>query len=319
MENFEVHENGNLEYLESSKKVGEFYFDYINSLAGYGNFDESLLDSMPEESRETLKLIINNSRKYFEAGRVLKEHFNMGAKEFLVQAFGEDDILEDESKYNLQELSEGVYCVFIDIDVLKKLYKTEFFPQAMVAKVKEGIPFIIMPVSSMKNSSDSDFFEVRKKENLPHETNHIIWHFLKLEGSSVVESTEDNDDINKNFLMFKEELICQLSSNGMLHSYSYLSRMNDKQRNEFKEQKPKIFDYIYEIMDILNGCLRLISKSIERAGLRKDILILPVLKSKSFDELHRNLLEIKVIIDSQPSIKTVDEKKSEAPPGWGFA
>jgi hypothetical protein len=71
-------------------------------------------------------------------------------------------------------------------------------------------------------------------------------------------------------------------------------------------------------MDILNGCLRLISKSIERAGLRKDILISQVLKSKSFDELHRNLLEIKVIIDSQPTVETVYAKNFDAPSGWNM-
>jgi hypothetical protein len=227
MEYFEPRENVDVEYLESSKKVGEFYFNYINSLAGYKDFDEGLLDSLPVESREIFKIIIDNSRKFFEAGKVLKEHFNMGAKEFLVQVFGKDEVMEDESKYNLQELSDGVYCVFVDIDFLKKLYETEFFPQAMAVKVKGGISFIIMPKLPIKKQADSDFFDARKKENLPHETNHIIWHFLKLEGSSVVESTGDNDDINKNFLMFKEELMCQLCSNGILHSYSYLSRMND--------------------------------------------------------------------------------------------
>lgn len=286
------------DYFELSKKIGNLYSSYIDELTGRGMTDMSIMESIPVKERERLQNIIATTKEYQEQQELLVSVKEMGAKEILEQAFKEKkELLEDQNKYRLERLSKGIFAIFIDYNLFNELYQKERKTpsQAVAAFLGDGVSFIIIPEGRFTGRNQEIFLE----ENIPHETNHIVWRNLRRK--EIIKPTEGDLQMENAFGMFQEELVSRIVGESLLGGYTHLpSRADEQAFEKFKKENPekteqiltesvKAKDLLYEIKYLLSD-----------AGLRNKTIFGIVLDSRNFTELNKNLERVRRILKERP-------------------
>ncbi len=152
----------------------------------------------------------------------------------------------------------------------------------MAVKVPDGVPFVMI-----RRYDDKDLNIKNLNENIPHETNHILWSFLKKDG--IISSDEADPEMNNAFSMYQNELAAKLVSDGSLFSYSHLEIIPAQMRGELEKSNPEIVKAITTKTGELNDMLEEISRRSKAAGANTDGLLLPLIRSKNFDQLQTEL------------------------------
>lgn len=298
------------EYFEASKEMGRFYSDLLQRLGG-GEKDIDVSEFLNENIKTKAELIESSINNHRELNESLVETKEMGARDILEQAFPREsyaDLLSDTSRYRLERLSNGIFAVFMDARL-----HTKFRPgaRAVAITVRQGVPFILMP-----EYKDKEVMEREMEENLPHEIHHLAWYFLQKD--EVIKSQERDVDLKKAFLMYQNELVARLSSEGFLSAYTHLPMMDPESQLEFKKQNPEKEKQIRELQIHLNDTLKEINQDLKEVEIEKIDLILPVMEATNFVQLEKNINKIKDFIKNQP--RTKQAKKPELRDdagGWG--
>lgn len=302
--------NKEAKYLEASKKVGEYYINLVGAFTGKGEPTSLNIDDIDHPIKTKIRTIGQRAKDGFEQQHLRAQLNNLDARKLLeqVRAFSTPEIsaqLNDISKYRSKELSPGMFAVYIEPQLYSSMRAGS---SALAVKFKpgEGVSFIILP-----DYGDSKFNKIHLEENLPHETHHILWNFSK--GEAVL-SDESNKDIADAFIMYQDEVMARLSSNGHLSGYTHLQMLDPETRQKFAEEYPDIVKTITETMVAMNELLQEIDDVRKQTNIDKKDLILAVMDATNFGQLKQNLLQMKSIIEKQPKTKTIPESSSS----WDF-
>ncbi len=292
-----------LEYLENSKKVGNYYVSLINNFIGKGESETAEITGLDDSIKLKLSEIAQRAKSGFEQQHILAQTQNTDARKLLEQVPSFSEKLADTSKYRLEELSPGLFAVHIE----PKLYgELKGGAQGVAVKVREGISFIMVP-----DYADADIVQSQLAENIPHETHHLVWNFSKGE---VVKSTEENNDLAEAFVMYQDEVMARLCSDGSLAGYTHLQMLDPETRKQFEQEHPDTVKQITEIMVALNDLLQDVDQARKQTDIKKQDLILAIMDATNFEQLKQNILKIKTIIEKQP----ITKEQPKPGNGWGF-
>src|SRR3990167_2361822 len=214
--------------IEYSQKVGSFYASFIENLTKMGEAKNEILNELPDEIRNKFKGFIESIDKNSQLQHVRFSLKEGGAKDLLsklVERRGLDkELIDDKSKYELEEISPGIFVVFMDKDLYLKLHGENV---AVATLEKDGVSFISMPKEYRKEKFRNNLY----KENLLHESHHIVWSFLlKDEKISIKEADEDKKIA---YRFFQNEVTARLCSGGGMMGYSHLLLMDKESLKEF--------------------------------------------------------------------------------------
>src|SRR3989344_9540249 len=220
--------------IEYSQKVGSFYASFIENLTKMGEAKNEILNELPDEIRNKFKGFIERIDKNSQLQHVRFSLKEGGAKDLLsklVERRGLDkELIDDKSKYELEEISPGIFVVFMDKDLYLKLHGENV---AVATLEKDGVSFISMPKEYRKEKFRNNLY----KENLLHESHHIVWSFLlKDEKISIKEADEDK---KMAYRFFQDEVTARLCSGGGMMGYSHLLLMDKESLKEFRMQDPQ--------------------------------------------------------------------------------
>jgi hypothetical protein len=294
------------EYLEQAKKVGDYYSSLVGQFTGKETQPVSL-EGLPENTINLLFPINSRAKAGFaEQHRVAQEQA-VDAQYLLrqVKTFETIEELGDTSKYRMEELSEGVFAVFVKPDLAQKLRSGA---QGVAVKLKGGISFVLIPDYS---DMHPEYNERNLKENIPHEVHHLAWGFAK---GDVITSTEEDKDFNEAYLMYQDEVMARLCSGGGLSGYTHIAMLDPETKAKFKQDHPETAAKLTDTVIELNELLQEIQDTKKRTEIRHEDLIMAVIEAKNFSELKANLLKAKAIIEKQP---ITNEEEPDTGGGWG--
>ncbi len=277
--------------LERVHEFGEQYLGILEIAVGKkaeGDLNRAAL--APEN-----QILLNAMQDFREKQAKLQEQLGLDAHGLLQQAFqGEvhHRLLEERTRYYLDELSLGIYLVVVDSDVFSKLMSGA---GALAVKVPNGISFIMIPCFP-KNPT---FQERMMEENIPHETHHLIWWAAS--DSGAFQNNESDTDFRKGFQMFQDELIARASSDGGLGGYSHISLLSPQAREDLERACPGKATAILDRVGVLNEFLEELDDVIVRSErvIKKDLLR-AIITSRTFDELEASLRKMKLLIERFP-------------------
>lgn len=299
MENFG--EKSSQEAFESSKIQGEAYVSMIKSLTGENETSESPASPELEPYKEAANHFFTKQKERFEQGE-----FN--ARKLLLQAFPAEKIppeVEDETKCSVEETSPGVFILNIDNDLYRKIRQGA---RAVAVKIKDGVSFVIVP-----RYDKEDVDQREREENVPHEIHHLAWQGVKEEG--LAHSTEENIEMQKAFIMFQDELLARLSSDGTLRGYSHLTMLTPTAKGEFEKTYPAIYRMVIDTTVRMNDFLEEVNQELLSRGVPQNTLIGSVISATSFKSLWENITKIREHIVTLPLTPTRSKSGGQA---WDF-
>lgn len=214
--------------------------------------------------------------------------------------------LNDASKYRSEELSPGVFAVYMEPQLFRQLISGAA-GLAVKLKAEVGISFILLPDYENSKTAANQL-----EENTPHETHHLIWNFSKGETITTDEATKD---LAEAFIMYQDEVMARLCSDGILSGYTHLQMLDPQTRQQFEQEHPDTVRQITETMINLNELLEDIDGIRRQTDVRKEDLILAVMDAINFDQLRQNLLRMKSLIEKQAVTKELPKPTG----GWDFA
>lgn len=296
------------EYLENSKIVGDCYFSLINSFMGKGETNTEAIAGLENSVKDKLAQITQKAKDGFEQQHNLAQAKGLDAIKLLQQVpsfstLEMSEKLADTSKYRSQELSPGLFILYVE----PKLYgELRGGASGVAVKVKDGVSFIMLP-----DYPDATIAQSQLAENIPHETHHLVWNFSKGE---VVKTDESNPDLAEAFIMYQDEVMARLCSDGSLAGYTHLQMLDPETRQKFEREHPDTAKQITETMVALNDLLQEIDEVRKQTDVKKQDLTLAIMDATNFEQLKQNILQIKTIIEKQPITKEQPKPGS----GWGF-
>ena len=301
-------EERQVEYLENSKRIGDYYVSLINSFLGKDEANIETIASLENTVKDKLAQIAQRAKDGFEQQHIIAQANNFDARKLLgqVPSFSTPEISEklaDTSKYRSEELSSGLFALYIE----PKLYnELRGGAQGVAVKIKGGVSFIMLP-----DYPDATIAQSQRAENIPHETHHLVWNFSKVE---VIKSDEPNHDLAEAFLSYQDEVMARLCSDGGLAGYTHLQMLDPETRKQFEQEHPDTAKQITETMVALNDLLQETDQIRKQTDIKKEDLILAIMDATNFEQLKQNILQIKTIIEKQPITKELPKSNN----GWGF-
>jgi len=288
------------ELFERSKLKGKAYSNLICRLTGASDNEDTTDDNPIEEYQQA-------GEAYFHKQKELFYEQSFDAKKLLEQIFktGLPEDFSDPEACTLQELSPGVFIVKIKDTLYRKIRPGA---RAVAVKVSGGVSFVMTP-----SYEDKEFEEKELKENIPHEVHHLVWKGVKEAG--LAKTSEANADFQEAFLMFQDELLARLASEGSLFGYTHLAMLDPVEREAFKTANPETFTDIIETASDLNDFLKEIAIDLRRRDIQSSNLIGAVIESTSFETLQKNLHKVREHILTMPITKPDEADDS----GWGSA
>ncbi len=291
----ENHEIKGERLIEYSQKVGSFYTSFIESLTKMGEAKNEILNELPDEIRNKFKGFIESINKNSQLQHVrffLKED---GAKDLLsklAERRGLDkELIDDKSKYELEEMSPGIFVIFMNKDLYSKFHGENV---AVATLERDDVSFISMS----KEYREEKFRNNLYKENLLHESHHIVWSFLLREGK--INIKEADKDKQMGYRFFQDEVIARLCSEGGMMSYSHFLLMDKESLKEFTTQNPQKEEQINKQVANLNTLMYdEIIPLMNEVGLKKQDLIFSVMEAQNFVDLENNLKKIKTVIEQK--------------------
>lgn len=285
------------EYLETAHKVGDYYACLVGNFTGKGEVDQAIVTDLEHPIKSKLAKITQHAKDGFEQQHLLAQIKGLDAKKILQQVPQfltpeNSAALTDTSKYRSEELSPGVFAIYIEPKVFSELRGGA---QGLAVKIKDGISFIMLP-----DYPDAATAQSQMTENVPHETHHLIWNFSKGES---VKSNETNNDLAEAFIMYQDEVMARLCSDGDLAGYTHLQMLDPETRQQFEQDHPDTARQITQTMVALNDLLQEIDQSRKQTDIKKQDLILAVMDATNFEQLRTNLLQMKSVIEKQPVTK----------------
>lgn len=265
------------------------------------------LKSLEQSETEPLLSLLAQQALTFKAQQEQRQvEARLDARGMLLQVFNNEEqraLLEDASKYRLEELSPGIYGVFIDPGLAHKLRPGA---AAMAASIKNGISFLFI-----KDYPNNEFRQRYLEENIPHETHHLVW--AAAQRSESFPSKETDPDYKKSFLKFQDELLARASTGGGLGGYTHIHELSPDAREELEKESPGKAQAIIDRVSSLNGFLHDLNGLIIRSEkvLKRD-LVQTIMKAGTFDDLEQGLHEMKALVEKFPF------KKQEQGNGWEF-
>ena len=293
-------------YLENAKNAGALYKELIGEMVGGEPVDEKRFEEFDEKTAEQMKNIVAAAKDHLREQHLQAELEGMGAKEMLTQAFpGEEheEVLQDESNYRMEELREGMFVVYIKSAAFRQLGRGA---RAFCAKMPKGVSFLVLP-----EYANAEAQRREAEENIPHEANHLLSHFAEKDG--LMPNNEEHELWQKTFAMYREELLCKLGSDGNLDSYI---AAGPERRQTYQKAYPKEYAEVLNKEGELNDFLRTVAGELQRVGMSREDLVLPVFKATTFEELEQNLREAKDVIAKQASTEEFSAREGGSP-GWG--
>ncbi len=285
------------EYLETAHKIGDYYVSLVNGFTGKGEVDPMAIANLNHPIKSKLTKITQHAKDGFEQQHLLVQIKGLDAKKILQQVPQfltpeNSAALADSSKYRSEELSPGVFAIHIEPKLFSQLRGGA---AGVAVKIKEGVSFIMLP-----DYPDAATAQSQMTENIPHETHHLVWNFSKGEA---VKSNEANNDLAEAFIMYQDEVMARLCSDGDLAGYTHLQMLDPETRQQFEQDHPDTARQITETMVALNDLLQGIDQSRKQTDIKKQDLILAVMDATNFEQLNKNLLKMKGVIEKQPVTK----------------
>lgn len=304
-----IEEEKQAEYLENSKKVGDYYVSLINSFIGNGESSVEEVVGLDNAVKIKLSEIAQRAKNGFEQQHILAQTNGLDARKLLEQvpSFSTLEVsekLSDTSRYRLEEPSSGLFVLYIEPNLYVELRGGG--AAGVAVKVKNGVSFIMLP-----DYPDVATAQSQLAENIPHETHHLVWNFSKDE---VIKSDETNPDFLEAFLMYQDEVMARLCSDGSLAGYTHLQMLDPETRKQFEQEHPDTAKQITETMVSLNDLLQEIDQVRKQTDIKKQDLILAIMDATNFEQLKQNILQIKGIIEKQP----ITKEQPKPGNGWGF-
>jgi len=257
-------------FLDDSRQFGSFYTSLIGSLTGQENLDENLLPSLnTQELHATGQVILATVLEFQEHQHLKVQEQAMTARGMLLQAFDETLLPNDTTQYRIEEVRTGIYFIFISPDLYQRLGGAG--AQARTVMPRNGVAFVMV---REKGSSVNDRYY---KENIPHETQHLVRFALRKNDLWTTE--EKSETWKRGFGTFRDELIARLVSDGHMSAYSIRGE-------EITEEIRAILDQTLQTNDMLEELENLRR---ETAILQKEDLILMVFQSNNFNALQSNI------------------------------
>jgi len=277
--------------LERAREFGEQYAGIIDVAIGKRTADSLLLTPLVKEN----KILFTAMQSFRQKQSELQNERNLDAQGLLYQAFQSEEqrhLLEDTTRYRLEELSSGIYSVMIDPNLFSKLMSGA---EALAVKIPGGVSFIIIP----NFQSHPEFQKRIIEENVPHETHHLVWDAAI--DSGAFQSGEVDTDFRKGFMMFQDELIARASSDGGLGGYSHITLLGPQAREDLEKASPGKADAILDRVGLLNEFLYELNTVIMKSEkvTKKDLLQV-IVTSKTFGELEVGLRKMKLLIEKFP-------------------
>lgn len=297
------------EYLETAHKVGDYYVSLVNGFTGKGEVNPRVIADLNHPVKSKLAKITQRAKDGFEQQHLLAQIKGLDAKKILQQVPQfltpeNSAALSDTSKYRSEELSPGVFAIYIEPKLFSELRGGA---AGVAVKIKDGVSFIMLP-----DYPDAAIAQSQMTENVPHETHHLVWNFSKGEA---VTANETNHDLADAFIMYQDEVMARLCSDGNLAGYTHLQMLDPETRAQFEQDHPDTAKQITDTMIALNELLQEMDASRKQTDIKKEDLILAVMDATNFEQLNKNLLQMKTIIEKQPITK--EQPKSST--GWDFA
>ena len=297
--------------LEYSRKVGDFYTGYIESLTKTGEAKNEVLDELSAEIREKYKgykQSIDHDRELQHVRFSLKDG---GVKELLAESVRhkslDEALIEDESQYELEEVSPGFFVVNLETELYEKLYGKCV---AYASIDPNGVSFI----SLRREYKEKEVFKKAYEENLIHEAHHVAWSSL-LKDKKVGIREKDNN-MWYAYRFFQDELLARLTSNTGHIGYSHLLLMDmghfKRPADLTSEKEEEIRKRTRDLNDLLD---EVIFPALSTVGLGHKDLIMSVMEASNFDELGKNLKKFKAAMDEREPIEKSDEDTEMS--GWG--
>jgi hypothetical protein len=275
--------------IESLKAFAAGYQAILSSVTKVrvGDIESGSLDPQ-------LMLLLNAAQSFKETQLEAQERLRLDAHGLLSQVFRNEEqqaLLEDSSQYRLEQMSEGLYAVIVQPKLSRWLKPGAY---AAAARVKGGVSFLYI-----QEFSNPEVQENNLKENIPHETHHLIWDRAKEQGS--FESSESDSDYRRSFDMFKDELLARVISGGGLSGYHHINHLSPEQRAALEQESPGKADSIIQKVVALNTFLGELDYLLHRSEIiTKADLTKPIVEATSFADLEKSLKDIKLLIESSP-------------------
>lgn len=295
-------------FLEDSKNFGDYHVSFIRSLAGQGQPDGESFDRLPLELKAEAATMATSAKRQFIEQALRAADAKMDARAMLAQVYKGpqfDELLVDPSKYRLEQLSDGVYVVYVDMDLMSKL-RPGAAAGAVMPTDPEGVAFLMVRDSTdQKGVGQLD-------ENIPHELQHIAWRFMQKDG--LVDIAETDPLLAQGYKTFQDELLAKLASDGSLSSYDYLRLITPSQREALEKERPESVRLLKQTTIKLNEAMREFRDKLPDSGLVKSDLILGTIQARTFAELEANLIRIRNIASQNPKVESEDTQSAQA--GW---
>lgn len=297
--------------LEYSRKVGDFYTGYIENLTRVGEAKNDILDELPRDIGDKykgFKQSIDHQRELQHARFSLKKG---GVKELLAESVRRKNLnealIEDQSQYELEEVSPGLFVVNLDTELYDKLYG-ECVAYASIDS--DDASFI----SLRREYKEKEVFKKAYQENLAHEVHHVAWASLLKDKK--VSIKEDDNNMWYAYRFFQDELLARLTSNTGHIGYSHLLLMDMGHFKRPSDLTPEKEEEINKRTRSLNDLLdEEIFPGLSTVGLGHKDLILSVMEASNFQELEQNLQKFKSAMGKrEPQEKPKNEGGAG---GWG--
>jgi|GEM_PF-2584992 len=288
--------------LEEMRAFGEEYRSLVRRFAGLeiGN-DQRPTSEHIRKMERGLDGFVQDQESRFES-----TSGGMSAADLLKQSFASPEVQAsidaNAQEFRLVRSSQGIFAVVMPPMRMQELRRGA---QAVAANhhPNGGVSYLML-----QERTDPADKEEYLRENIPHETHHIIWQPLVRSG--LFESTEEGDAFKSAFQLFRDELMARSVSSGALAGYNHIARLSSDARSELEREFPGKADEVIGVIADLNGELNELDAVIRTSTQVTKIDILKVaVEAKSFVELREGITTIRELCSHFP--------KKEEPPAQG--
>lgn len=308
----ESSEDPEKEFFDKSLQYGQFYTRLVQGYINNQPLEAGPIDT-PEQLRESRLIEELNSSLAYQAELFKTGEFT--AKKLLAQiSFPTDliDSVEDGKDVLLEELSPGLYCVHVSMPAFKKLFGAERRAQAMAYKPRQDGMISFLIVEDFTGVDADTFKETYLKENVPHETHHVLEGLLSRKGVGVDELRETEKNRTKALHAYKDELTARLCSNGNLSGNRNLTL---SEYEELAEENPENEAWIESQITELNNLLLLdrtgnVQSLLFQTGISSECLTGAVTEATTFTELKENILRLKSYLEKLPKLPETNAFKN---------
>lgn len=299
------------ESRETLRRFGDAYRGVIDMVNGETELGPDT-STMNAEDRAFVERMVDVANRNKERQASIMADKNLTVEQLLKPILRVKNVSlapEELDDFQMEEVSGGMYQLRVPVRTYEKVMRGAR-AVAVTPRGEDAVSFVIQPIHERADDQARE-----DKENVPHETHHVLWRWMQRDG--MTKNEEKGAFARRAFEMYRDEMMARAVSDGTLFGYTHMQQLSPEQRDVQREEHGEEAARVESTVDELNELFHDLQVGLlqrETDWTHRDLVRL-IWKSSSFEVLQTKAQAVRAEVLTSPE---KPKPQSDVVGGWGF-